>query len=288
LTRQANPAKIKPMENQPDSQFNDPDYLLNQQYKTGANLYARINLHSRFSANSYGWFRWVFDQLDLPAGCRLLELGCGTGGMWLDNLPRIPTGWDITLSDFSPGMLEQARENLQSRHSGLHFEGIDAQSIPYGEASFDAVIANHMLYHVPDRPRALAEIFRVLHPGGRFFATTIGKDHLLEMHRLVERFDPGLMADGWSLDNRDVGFTLENGPVQIAAYFSQVEMRRYPDELVITKAAPLVDYLLSMARGQLFPGRRAELTYFIENEMADAGGALHITKDSGVFLAKKL
>ncbi len=269
------------------SQFNNPDYLLNRQYKTGTNLNARINLHSRFSVNPYGWFHWVFDQFDLARECCLLELGCGTGGIWLENLERIPAGWDITLSDFSPGMLEQARENLKKRRGGLHFEVIDAQSIPYADARFDAVIANHMLYHVPDQPRALAEIRRVLRPGGRFFAATIGRNHLSELEELVRRFDPELMAEGWGLDNRERNFTLENGGERIAATFPQVEMRRYPDALAVTEAVPLADYLLSTARGQANLERRDELIRFIEGEMAANQGVIRIRKDSGLFLARK-
>jgi ubiquinone/menaquinone biosynthesis C-methylase UbiE len=268
------------------ARLDHPDDLLSQQYKTSANLSARINLHSRFSVNSYGWFHWVFDQFDLPAECRLLELGCGTGEMWRENLPRLPAGWQITLSDFSPGMLARARQSLQAQHDGLQFEIIDAQSIPYPAASFDAVVANHMLYHIPHRQQALAEIRRVLRPGGRFFATTIGKDHLREMDELVQRFDPDLMAPGWGLAPQENGFTLENGLAQLAPYFSQIELRRYPDALHITQAAPLVDYLLSTARGQAKQERHDELQRFIENELTANRGAIHITKDSGLFLAR--
>jgi len=73
-----------------------------------------------------------------------------------------------------------------------------------------------------------------------------------------------------------------------AVFFSQVETRRYPNELIITEAAPLVDYLLSMSRGQVISERRAELTGFIESERTASGGALHITTDVGIFLAKNL
>ena len=59
--------------------------------------------------NPYGWFRWVFDALvKLPADARLLELGCGHGLLWKENIDRIPAGWHITLSDLSPGMLDAA------------------------------------------------------------------------------------------------------------------------------------------------------------------------------------
>src|SRR5437868_570166 len=57
----------------------------------------------------------------------------------------------ITLSDFSPGMLQEARQNLAGSPQSFSFQVIDAQSIPLDAGSCDCVIANHMLYHVPDR-----------------------------------------------------------------------------------------------------------------------------------------
>ncbi|MDQ2902334.1 MAG: hypothetical protein M3Y81_02115 [Chloroflexota bacterium] len=87
-------------------------YLLDKQYNTSANLTARIQLHERFSTNPTDWYRWVFDQLAIPPGSRVLELGTGSGQLWLHNLDRIPTSWDITLSDFSSGMLHDAQKKL--------------------------------------------------------------------------------------------------------------------------------------------------------------------------------
>ncbi len=95
----------------------------------------------------------------------------------------------IALSDFSPGMIEEAQHNLADAGRPFAFERIDAQAIPFADASFDMVIANHMLYHVPDRPQALAEIRRVLRPGGRLYAATGGANHLREIGELVQRFD---------------------------------------------------------------------------------------------------
>ena len=85
------------------------------------------------------------------------------------------------LSDFSEGMLEQARQNLKSSLSLFQFNVIDAQSIPFDNASFDIVIANHMLYHVPNRSKAFSEIKRVLKPSGRFYSSTGGCTHLKEL-----------------------------------------------------------------------------------------------------------
>jgi ubiquinone/menaquinone biosynthesis C-methylase UbiE len=160
----------------------DQEYLKNDQYRDSSNLDARASIHQRFSTNSYGWFRWVFDVLvKLPENARILELGCGNGLLWKENASRIPAGWNITLSDFSSGMLDAAWRNLVVTGHAFQFKEIDAQSIPYEDETFDAVIANHMLYHVPDRPKGIAEIRRVLKPGGCLFATTVGKDHMQEM-----------------------------------------------------------------------------------------------------------
>jgi ubiquinone/menaquinone biosynthesis C-methylase UbiE len=262
------------------SQIADQAYLLTNQYHNAANLNDRIQLHARFSTNTYGWHLWIFDQLQLAPQCRILELGCGPGRLWLQNVERIPQGWEITLSDFSPGMLEEARRNLSGSGRQLAFEVVDAQAIPFADASFDAVIANHMLYHVPDRMKALSEIRRVLRPGGRFYASTVGEAHLREMDELVRRFDSKIAA--WGGRGTD-SFKLENGFEQLSLYFSKVVLRRYEDALIVTEAAPLVAFVASEdAPGLLAGERRAEFATFVEREIAEHG-AIHIIKDSGLF-----
>jgi ubiquinone/menaquinone biosynthesis C-methylase UbiE len=286
------------------SKIADQDYLLKDQYRDSANLDARVRLHVLFSINKQGWNRWYFDQLDLPPNARILELGCGPGYLWRDNVDRIPSDWDITLSDFSAGMIDQARANLQTAQSGhLHplrgrsavlpnprpaaesfrFEIIDAQSIPYDANTFDAVIANHMLYHVPDRARALSEMRRVLTATGKAYLATNGDQHLAELYDLTRRFSPQTSL-GWGARAHDM-FSIDTGDAEVRPWFPAIEVRRYDDALIVTEAAPLADYILSMATPEVIAQRRAELTTFIEGEM-QAKGAIHITKDSGLFIAQ--
>src|ERR1051325_9820719 len=124
------------------SRLTDPDYLKDQ-YHNSSNLDARIDLHRRFSTNKHGWYRWVFDQyLSVPQG-RIVELGCGSARTWADNRDRIPSGWEVILTDISTGMLDDARENLRDAAHPIGFELVDAQSLPFAGESFDAVIANH-------------------------------------------------------------------------------------------------------------------------------------------------
>jgi ubiquinone/menaquinone biosynthesis C-methylase UbiE len=258
--------------------LSDPNYVA-EQYRNASNLNARIQLHARFSTNKYGWLCWVFDRFNIPPENQILELGCGPGNLWLQNRDRIPDGWALTISDISAGMVEEAQRNLEPSQRRFRFEVIDAQSIPFPDDSFDAVIANHMLYHVPDRPKALSEMRRVLRPGGQFYASTVGQTHLQELFVLVQQFDSGIASrDG----SPAVSFLLENGSEQLARWFSQVTLHRYEDNLIVTEAAPLVAYVLSSPRAAPPSDRAAEFTAFVEKEL-DAHGAIHITKDSGLF-----
>ncbi len=263
------------------SKIADQHYLLTDQYRDASNLDARVQLHLRFSTNQYGWNRWCFDQFDLPAGARVLELGCGPGYLWRDNMDRIPDDWDVTLSDFSEGMLQEAQPYLSASCHPFHYEIIDAQSIPFDDNTFDAVIANHMLYHVPDRAKAIGEIRRVLRRNGIAYIATNGDSHLQELHDLLARFDSHL-GFGWGKRAHEQ-FSLDSGGEELKRYFNRIIVHRYEDALIITEAELLVDYMLSMSTAQSAQSRRTELTRFIESELS-SHGAIHITKDSGLLV----
>lgn len=254
--------------------------ILKEQYQDGANLGARIRLHTRFSTNRYGMFRWIFDRFDLSADARVLELGTGTAAMWRQNAARIPAGWRIVLSDLSGGILREARENLAS--SGRPFSALqlDAQAIAFRDGSFDLAIANHMLYHVPDVPLALSEISRVLKPGGACYAATFSRKNMKEMSEITARFFGAPM--GQPADH----FGLENGYKMMGAAFAKVELVRYPDSLVVTESQPLVDYVKSTRMGKLASAEQvAAFSSFIE-EQIKARGAIHLTKDAGILIGR--
>ncbi|MBN1992984.1 MAG: methyltransferase domain-containing protein [Anaerolineae bacterium] len=266
------------------SKISDQTYLLTNQYQNASNLNARMQLHARFSVNQSGWHLWVFDHFRLDPQSRVLELGCGPGSLWVENLNRIPPGWDITLSDFSEGMLQIAQKDLENSRRRFLFDVIDAQSIPADKQSFDAVIANHMFYHVPDISQALSEIHRVLKPGGRLYASTVGLTHMQELDKLLRKFDPKIetLFDG----DQPHSFILENGAEILSQWFTDVTLWKYDDALVITEVEPLVAYVMSMIRFTLDKDRLAEFTNFVAQEMVSAG-AIHVTKASGLFEAVK-
>jgi SAM-dependent methyltransferase len=246
--------------------YTDPDYLREEQYRNDSNLRARMELHRRFSTAPQPWHRWVFDRLDLPAEARVLEVGCGPAELWRANRDRIPAGWTITLVDLSQGMLDAAREWFADR---AHYVVADVLDLSFEDESFDAAIANHMLYHVADRSHALGELARVLAPGGRLFAATNGQGHLREIRALTPR------RELWSVD-----FRLDNGGQQLAEHFVNVELEVFPDSLEVTEVEPVVAFVGSFADD--LDGVEEIVRATIEHE-----GAFHVTKATGLFTAHK-
>jgi ubiquinone/menaquinone biosynthesis C-methylase UbiE len=264
--------------------ISNQDYLRKIQYKNADNLGARVNIHQRFSTNSYGWYRWQYETLGIQAGDRVLDVGCGPASLWLTQRDRLPEGVRVVCVDLSPGMVEAAAAALRN-DTRFEFLCADAQAIPFADGTFNRVTANHMLYHVPDIRRAVSEIRRVLHPGGHLAAATNGSGHMQELHDLVRRVEPNYLPANESAAR----FGLENGLSQLSRAFSKFEVRIYPDSLWVTEIEPLVDYIGSMwgLWGSL-PWDE-DLIKRTRNELAkefEGAGGFAIRKSTGIILAK--
>ncbi len=262
-------------------EMNDKDYVTRRHYADSSRLNARSRLHG-YNTNPCPWTQWLSDHFRLPDRCRVLELGCGTGTLWSANAARIPAGWDITVTDFSSGMLDEARRNLAPLDHSVCFEVVDATSIPFESASYDAVVANHMLYHAPDCMQAVSEIRRVLRPGGQLYASTVGSGHMIEIHQLAARYMSGKGDDGQSIA---ANFGLENGREKLERFFGQVELFIYEDSLSVPEAQPVVDYILSLdtAHGAA-PETVRDLCRAVE-DIIQRDGSMRITKEAGLFIA---
>lgn len=139
-----------------------------------------------------------------------------------------------------------------------------------------------MLYHVPDRSKAIAEIRRVSKTGSHFFATTVGDDHMKEITDWLRRIRKG---DVWETFANS--FTLENGLEQLKLFFPNARVSRYEDNLRVTELEPLLACLRSGMRvGELSEDEFAKLRSDLENELKEKG-TIFITQDSGLFEAIK-
>jgi ubiquinone/menaquinone biosynthesis C-methylase UbiE len=270
--------------------YQDPESLRQDQYKDSRNLNARIALHRQFTVAEQEWLPWVFDQVGLQPGEKVLECGGGPGWLWRENFDRIPLDSHITFTDLSDGMVAEAKAALAHAADRFTFRAVNIMELPFDDHSFDVVVANHMLYHVPDRPKTLAEIKRVLKGNGHFLAATNGKNHLVELRQLGWDLLPlsWLHAQEPTPEETPIarGFRLEDGRAQLQPFFSQIELRLYHSHLAVTEVEPLLNYILSSseARQHISDERRQQIAGHVGRIIAEKGH-FHISKESGIFVA---
>lgn len=254
--------------------INNPE-IIRKQYGDTSKLDIRIALHQRYSTNQQPFGDWIMEHYHIQPGMRVLELGCGTGNMWRDAARWLPQDAALTLTDFSEGMVEAATNNVPALPN-ISFRQVDIQQIPYEDDSFDLVIANMMLYHVPDLHKGLSEVARVLKPEGRFICATVGAGGVY-----------------WWLENtlgieegKDYPFSLQNGADILQPHFAQVEMDQREDGLRVTNVEDLVDYVLSMAS---FSGLKDWPREVLREKLLATAenGVIAIPKEYGLFIARK-
>ncbi len=266
--------------------FSNPGYLKTQQYNTSDKLSARIRLHQNYSTTDESPISGTFDLMleYLPENAKILEVGTGRGDLWKENASRIPEGWDMTLTDLSAGMIADQKAYLGDLARVMNYEVVNAVDIPYADNSFDAVVANYMLYHVPDRVKAIAEIRRVLKPDGTLFATTNGANHMKLIFTIARDVSEITREETVVAET----FSLQNGLAQLMQEFTDIRMIRFNNNLWIPEARPVLDYIASMSSIEGEAIIRQHETAMRENlnrMIVDKGG-IFIEKETGVFIAR--
>ncbi len=137
---------------------------------------------------------------------RLFEVGCGMGEFAVRAAREL--GTEVMAIDISPRMVEIARER------GVEARVGDVQALPFADGEFDCVVANWVLYHVPELDGGVAELARVLAPGGRLVAATLGDGHMRELWESLG----GEPTSGLS-------FQSGNGDAVLRPHFASVERR---------------------------------------------------------------
>lgn len=254
---------------------------LKTQYQNASNISARIRLHEMYSQNQTGWFPWIYHNCKITDGMRILEIGCGDGTLWNENMAKLPQNISAVLSDISEGMLRDVRRRIGS-DSRFSFQAFDCHRIPFVSDSFDLVIANHVLFYCDDIAKVCREVSRILVPGGRFLCSTYGASHMQEITALVQEFDSRIQLSGDALYAR---FGLENGAELLAPYFSEISTQLYDDALYVTDAAPLIEYILSCHgnQNQYLLERYQDFRRFVEKKTLKG---FHITKSAGLFICR--
>ncbi len=251
-----------------------------EQYKNDDNLSARIRLHAKHSTNKQGLIPWLFSKYEFSDCKRILELGCGNGEQWANRIQQLPSECILVLSDLSEGMVKTVWERY-SDHKSLLVQSVDIQNIPFPDNCFDAVIANHMLYHIPELSKALSEVNRILRSKGKFYASTNGNGGMRPFLRnAFKQVNPE--ADFFT---KTYSFSLQNGSDILSEYFEDVQRHDYTDSLSVTDTHDLMDWLKSTISMSAYSEKDLEGLFEYFESIRLREGSIIIPKEAGLFIA---
>jgi ubiquinone/menaquinone biosynthesis C-methylase UbiE len=188
---------------------------------------------------------------------RILEVGCGWGELaeWVGR----ETGAEVVAIDLSPRMVELAGER------GVDAQVADVQELPFADGDFDVAIAAWMLYHVADLDRGVAELARVLGPGGRLIAATNSRFHLLELRELV--------GSGPST----LKFSREDGEEHLGRHFAKVTREDIDGRLEFADRAEVEEYVRASI----------SMSPFVANLPAEIDEPFFVRRATSIFVADK-
>ncbi len=153
------------------------------------------------------------------------------------------------------------------------------QELPFSDKSFDLVVANHMLYHVPDPLRAFREIRRVLRPDGTALIATNGMGHMRQLFDAVD----DLVGGRAQLLGQSFG--IEVGEALLRQVFGTITWHSFMNPLLVTDPNDLLAYATSFPPGEnATVGQRATMLERFTAEVADGAGGLRIDTRAGAFV----
>ncbi len=225
--------------------------------------------------------------LALCGGERVVDVGCGSGSL---HGQLAEAGARVVGVDTSPGMLREAAQQAREARLPVVLVRGDAQQLPLADGCAEVLLASHMLYHVPDRERALREMRRVLRTGGRAVLATNAADFAQELHDVhVEAarecgYVPGPLAT--------FRFTLDDLPL-VQEVFGSVRVERVENAFVFPTAEAALAYYASgkvdliddppadaSHRPVLLRAVQERIEAVIERE-----GVFRVSKSAGCFVA---
>lgn len=228
------------------TRLDDPAHV-QKQYAREDNLRARQSLYAESTGPDVHDVLW--QTLVEWSPRRVLEVGGGPGE--LSERMQKELGAEVSFLDISPRMVELARAR------GVDAQVGDVQALPFEDGVFDTVVAAWMLYHVPDLDRGLAEIARVLRPGGALVAVTNSVLHLSELRELIA-YPRG----------SEETFNRENGEDLLRGHFAQVERLDLEVEVTVRERERLVAYQQSLSIPTQPVPEEVELPFIVQARLS--------------------
>lgn len=266
---------------------NQPD-VVQSLYATDDDLLLRQDIHDQYTVPALSLPEWALRTLPLPGDARVLDVGCGPGRWAAEIQTRFPAATYVGLDRY-PGMLRN--HPLRARTAVG-----DAAQLPFAAGSFDVVMANHMLYYLPDPEAAIRDFKRVLKPGGLFMATTNSVHNLPEIQAVMRRAltllaPPGVNQIRVPSQASDL-FSLESGTRVLSRHFYAVVRYDLPLLLVFPDVTPVLEYLEStreVRENELPVGVKWDEMMIVMREqitrMIDYYGEFPVNKLTGLLVA---
>lgn len=205
----------------------------------------RYNLYERYGTCRQRWHEWLYEQLPLKPGMRILDVGCGHGNVWVDNWQRIPAGCQITLLDretrglqFLHGFYLENRKQLAEGVSfSFFYEDAEVWDCPVGE--YDLILAGHLWNYIRDRKALLQKMHRGLTERGRLFSTFSSRIAVEDVNRILEPVLHKRVLEGY--EKRQQVFTLEMEEL-LTKEFGNVSRKDFHNGLRIDEPEKLLQY----------------------------------------------
>lgn len=264
----------------------DADYLADQ-YSDSQKLRIRQETHALYSECAGTFFDWMLARIEANPGDELADIGCGHGAY---HAPLAQMGVRITAVDASAGMVVEAQRLARRDRWPIRVLQADAQALPLAPQWFDRIMANHMLYHVPDQRAALGELRRIARPGARVVLATMAADSGRLLHDLhaAAAAEVGLAAtphDGARFNLDHIGL--------VRAFFPNAEVVRREDAFLFPDVESVLRYYATGIIDHIDApppdaGHRAQLMRAMALRVADilaVDGVLRVPKTAGCFIA---
>ena len=244
----------------PNQAVGSNDYALEYvpNLRPDPNKQALADLFSRTSAthDSVGGLFFHFgsllvDRVALEPGESVLDVAAGAGASLFPAVRRVGSSGHVVGIDIAPGMVARLRELIDAQNVG-NAEALvgDAESLPFADGDFDAVLCGFGLFFFADSLLALSEIKRVLRPGGRFAASTFTRRGSDSMDAIWNRI--GALMPVPEPQERERRFDEPRHLIDAltTAGFEDVEVRESPFEVALPDVDAWIEWLRAMEFGE--------------------------------------